>query len=368
MAAPTYSYTLTNGTTADADQVQQNFNDILNGVSDGTKDLSVSAFTAAGAATLNGAVTLGNGTADDITFTGSLASSIPIKTDSTFNIGSATLGLNLVYLTQNSNSVALSADASASADYTFSYPPAAGASGTHLITTGSGANVYRMPNQTVAKVADYTVTDTDGVSTVLMTTSTTDRIVTLPTASANTHRRITIIKVDSASGKVTIDGEGSETIDGAVTRKIPGYAAGQYMPITVQCDGTEWFIVDQKSETPWTDYTPPASQGFGTIASVNLQYRRDGDTCSIRGWFTTGTVAASECQMGLPTGATVGGVTGDTALCGVYRRDTSSTQQQNVICTAADTYVNFAINDGANSALSPQNGSTIFASSPEGIV
>lgn len=98
MASPSYTYTLTNATTADASQVQQNFTDILNGVSDGTKDLSISALTCAGTANLTGAVTLGNSAAKDITFTGSLASTVPVKTNNSFDIGSATLGLASVYL------------------------------------------------------------------------------------------------------------------------------------------------------------------------------------------------------------------------------------------------------------------------------
>ena len=64
MAAPAYTYTLTNGTTADASQVMQDFNDILNGVSDGTKDLTFNALTANGAANLKAAVTLGASSAN----------------------------------------------------------------------------------------------------------------------------------------------------------------------------------------------------------------------------------------------------------------------------------------------------------------
>ena len=83
MAAPSLTYTLTNGTTADASQVQQNFSDLLNGITDGTKDLSISALTCAGTATLNGHVNLGNSSADDLSITASLASTLPIKTTNT---------------------------------------------------------------------------------------------------------------------------------------------------------------------------------------------------------------------------------------------------------------------------------------------
>lgn len=91
MAAPSYTYTLANSTTADADEVMQNFNDILNGVSDGSKDLSISALTVAGAATFNGAVTLGNATGDDLTPTGRWAADMDPKTASTYALGSSTL-------------------------------------------------------------------------------------------------------------------------------------------------------------------------------------------------------------------------------------------------------------------------------------
>lgn len=47
MAAITVTYTFSNGTTADATQVNTNFTDILNGLSDGTKDISIGALTVA---------------------------------------------------------------------------------------------------------------------------------------------------------------------------------------------------------------------------------------------------------------------------------------------------------------------------------
>jgi len=55
------------------------------------------ALDVSGATTLNGAVTLGDATGDDITFTGRAASSIVPKTDSTYDLGSATLRFANVY-------------------------------------------------------------------------------------------------------------------------------------------------------------------------------------------------------------------------------------------------------------------------------
>jgi hypothetical protein len=68
MAFPSVTYTFSNGTSADATQVNQNFTDVINGLSDTTKDLSVSALTAAGAVSLTGAtVAIGNAVSDALT-------------------------------------------------------------------------------------------------------------------------------------------------------------------------------------------------------------------------------------------------------------------------------------------------------------
>lgn len=90
MAAPSVTYEFQNDTTADANQVNQNFSDIINGITDGTKDLSISALTCAGAVAFNGTVTLGNATADDVVFNGYVASTILPKTASTYSLGDST--------------------------------------------------------------------------------------------------------------------------------------------------------------------------------------------------------------------------------------------------------------------------------------
>ena len=59
--------------------------------------LTVTTFTANGTATLKGAVTLGDATADDLTFTGRVASDFVPKTDGVYNVGSNTLRWEQVY-------------------------------------------------------------------------------------------------------------------------------------------------------------------------------------------------------------------------------------------------------------------------------
>ena len=142
MAYTSVTYTFTNATVADATQVNQNFTDLINGLSDGTKDISCNALTAAGAATLNGNVTLGNASGDDITFTGSLAATLPIKTTNTYDIGAATKGLAGIYLGANSQTVRLIGSASMSATWTLTLPTTAGTANYPLITNGSGVTSW----------------------------------------------------------------------------------------------------------------------------------------------------------------------------------------------------------------------------------
>ena len=98
MASPAVTYTFTNSTTADATQVNQNFSDLISGMTDGSKSFSIDALTVAGACLLNGTVGLGNATADDITFTGYVASAITPKTDDTYDLGTAALAWQDLYL------------------------------------------------------------------------------------------------------------------------------------------------------------------------------------------------------------------------------------------------------------------------------
>lgn len=107
----------------------------------------------------------------------------------------------------------------------------------------------------LAASADYTVINNDSYETILVTTAASDRTITLPTASANTGRRITIKKVDSGTGHVIVDGAGAETIDGVATF----YLTAQYNFVELVCDGTEWHIinldVDDYEEIEITDDT-----------------------------------------------------------------------------------------------------------------
>lgn len=146
MANPSVTYTFSNGTTADATQVNQNFTDLINSLTDGTKSLNIDALTVSGSATLNGNVTLGNGSVDDLTISASLASSIAIKTTNSYDIGSSTLGIQTIYFGSSGGleTTALKGGAPSSS-YTFTLPVDGGSDGYALESTGSGTTAWRKP-------------------------------------------------------------------------------------------------------------------------------------------------------------------------------------------------------------------------------
>lgn len=140
MANVSITNTFTNGTTADASQVNQNFTDIINGTSDGTKDFSINALTLAGTFTANGNVNLGNASSDDLSITASLASSLAIKTNASYNVGSSILGLLSMYLGNSTFTTRILSGATSS--WSLTLPATAGTSRYRLETDGSGATSW----------------------------------------------------------------------------------------------------------------------------------------------------------------------------------------------------------------------------------
>jgi hypothetical protein len=169
MANPSVTYTFSNGTTADADQVNTNFTDIINSLTDGTKSLTIDAITAGGAATFNGDVTLGNGTVDDITITGSLASDFPIKTTNTYDIGSASIGLAIAYFGSSAGAFTTAlTGATVTADYTLTLPIDGGTDGYAMQTNGSGTTTWEPINDPSDKI-NYAIGNSVAASALTIT-------------------------------------------------------------------------------------------------------------------------------------------------------------------------------------------------------
>ena len=128
----------------------------------------------------------------------------------------------------------------------------------------------------LSKSADYTITDSDP-DIIEITTGVTDRTITLPTLADNTGRKIKIIKVDSGIGKVIIDGEGAETIDGNTDIEL----YQQYDNSTIICGVAFWNIesynlspydTEWVANSDWTDADLSITHGLG-VNLPNLNVR-----------------------------------------------------------------------------------------------
>ncbi len=147
--------------------------------------------------------------------------------------------------------------------------------GQFLRSAGASANPVYSWTSIGAKSADYVITDTDGFDAIYMTTSSSNRTVTLPAAANNTGRMITIKKVDSGTGTVAISG----TIDGGTTNNT---IKAQYGVGTVVSDGSAWYWVSDIQESG--SFTPVLKEGVNTLTcAVNAGiYTRNGRAVTIQ--------------------------------------------------------------------------------------
>lgn len=289
MAAPSVTYSFSNSTTADATQVNQNFTDLINGLSDGTKDLTINALTCAGAVTLNGNVSLGNGTPDDITISGSLASSIAIKTTYSYDVGTSTIGLKSIYF---------GSDDSAARTVRLIGPTVATSSKT--VTLPKETGTLDLVPAVTSQTSTYAILTSD--ETVVCSGA--SFTATLPTAVGVTGKRYKIVHNDSTLTRIyTIATTSAQTINGASTKKI----TTQYECLIVQSDGSNWIIVNRYIDENTKAYTAPSS-AISNFTRDAYFCQRQGDSLMINlsGTFSGAGSLTSLTQANLlPSGLTM---------------------------------------------------------------
>lgn len=128
----------------------------------------------------------------------------------------------------------------------------------------------------VSKTANYTATETDDI--ILCDSSWGAFTVTLPAAATYNGKVLTIKKVDSTfstSNAITIDGNASETIDGATTTTLNT----QYETLEIISDGSNWHVVQRLIPSVWTSFTPTGA--FTTNTTYTGFWRRNRDSIDI---------------------------------------------------------------------------------------
>ena len=117
-----------------------------------------------------------------------------------------------------------------------------GGSNTFLSSDGtdvSWAEVSTVPT-VLAKTTGYTITDANGKDVVVKadTSGASWTLTLLAAATAAAGARVTAIKTTNDVNQLTIDGNGSETINGSTTQTLSWLDE----TISVVCDGSNWYI------------------------------------------------------------------------------------------------------------------------------
>lgn len=183
MGFTSVTYTFSNSTTADASQVNQNFQDIISGLSDGTKDISIAALTVAGNASFSGNLTFGNASSDTITFTGSQASHLNPSAHNSYDFGTVTtLGYRAFYFASSSATKTAKVQGPAiSSDITLTLPATTGTIG--LSDRCSFSANTSTTAATTSSPFIYTVEDHDTDSAY----STSTGVFTVPTGKGGVY-------------------------------------------------------------------------------------------------------------------------------------------------------------------------------------
>jgi len=123
------------------------------------------------------------------------------------------------------------------------------------------SDVNKIIPDVIEKTADYTILDDDNYTHFIGNIASTGTLTfTLPTAADNENRIITFINGAASGGKVVVDGEGAETVNGLSSLGM----WNQYEKAAVLCDGTEWY---QISPAEWHLVSDPTT-GALTATSV----------------------------------------------------------------------------------------------------
>jgi hypothetical protein len=112
-----------------------------------------------------------------------------------------------------------------------------------FLTAGSGLTIAGTTITADSTVATRALATSDNAlitdNFIAVDATTGDVTVTLPAASTATGVVLNVKKVDSSANNVILDGNASETIDGATTLSFNV----QYQSFTVVCDGTQWWVI-----------------------------------------------------------------------------------------------------------------------------
>jgi hypothetical protein len=175
------------------------------------------------------------------------------------------------------------------------------------------ANVLKLVIAT--KTTTYTVTATDDL--ILADATGGAFTITLPTAVGITGRTYKFKKTDATFSQITIDGDASETIDGAANTTL----ATQNEYVELVSDGTNWQIVRRFIPSVLTAFTPTGA--WSTNTTYTGFWKREGDSIYLDvELLLAGAPTSATLTVNIPSGLTIDttkllGTTSGTNACGI---------------------------------------------------
>lgn len=125
---------------------------------------------------------------------------------------------------------------------------------------------------TTSKTANYTVLEADRDKLIKVdATSGTVTVALIAAATAGDGFQIAVKKTDSSANTVIIDGNSSETIDGATTLTL----STQYDVAIITCDGSNWHVINSAAAQS-TSFTVDNATNSGVTNLITLQHTTSG--------------------------------------------------------------------------------------------
>ena len=232
-----------------------------------------------------------------------------------------------------------------------------------LVTGFIDSNVFTVTN------GDFAVTGISGICTILVTTGSDDRTVTLPKASTSKAKIVYVKKVDSGTGAVIVDAFGAELIDGIANFNL-GVIASQ---IGVISDGAAWHVIEKKFPNitaRWAHTTglnlSDSTQGILT-ATVELLDTHD---AHVDGRFRVPVAGRYLCMAHIKFQANAAWTAGDTLFLEIFVNGVRQEVVDSFVCQVTATHVsevsgnaivNAAKGDEIRFEMFQNTGSTLIA-------
>jgi len=158
----------------------------------------------------------------------------------------------------------------------------------------------------LAKTTTYVITTDDQNALITGDVTGAGFTMTLPAAAtAGDGWKVTVKKIDGSSNSVTIDGNASETIDGATTYDI----SSQYQAATFCSNGTNWSVFSTVPGTTGPGIVPVALGGTGASTAAGARSNLGLGTMSTQDASAIAVTGGTMSGVAI-TGGSISGVTG----------------------------------------------------------